>query len=78
MTTERACQSSCPSDRVTRTSPSTRSRISARSCCDISVRSTPAADSLDLAHWWSHPLAARKVAEEWTKLAWYLVQGAYW
>ncbi len=44
----------------------------------ISVRSTPVTDSLDLAHWWSHPLAARKVAEEWTKLAWYLVQGAYW
>ena len=38
----------------------------------------PAADSADLAHWWTHPLAARKVAEEWTKLAWYLVQGAYW
>ncbi|MGI9145813.1 MAG: YdcF family protein [Chloroflexota bacterium] len=44
----------------------------------ISVRSTPASDTLDLAHWWSHPAAARHVAEEWTKLAWYLVQGAYW
>jgi len=44
----------------------------------ISVRSTPAADTLDLAHWWSHPVAARRVAEEWTKLAWYLVQRAYW
>ena len=44
----------------------------------ISVRSTPVADALDLAHWWSHPVTARRVAEEWTKLAWYLVQGAYW
>jgi len=44
----------------------------------LSVRSTPAADLLDLAHWWSHPVAARRVTEEWTKLAWYLVQGAYW
>ncbi|MDQ6674076.1 MAG: YdcF family protein [Chloroflexota bacterium] len=44
----------------------------------ISVRSTPAADTLDLAHWWSHPVAARRVAEEWTKLAWYLAQAAYW
>jgi uncharacterized SAM-binding protein YcdF (DUF218 family) len=44
----------------------------------LSVRSAPAADYLDLAHWWSHPVAARRVAEEWTKLAYYLVQGAYW
>jgi uncharacterized SAM-binding protein YcdF (DUF218 family) len=44
----------------------------------LSVRSTPAADMLDLRHWWAHPVAARRVAEEWTKLAWYLVQGAYW
>ena len=44
----------------------------------LTVRSNPAADPLDLAHWWSHPLAARRVAEEWTKLAVYLVQGAYW
>ena len=36
------------------------------------------ADTLDLAHWWAHPLTARRVAEEWTKLACYLVQGAYW
>lgn len=44
----------------------------------LSVRSTPATDSLDLAHWWSHPVAARRVAEEWTKLAVYFFQGAYW
>ncbi len=44
----------------------------------LSVRSVPAGDTLDLAHWWSHPAAARHVAEEWTKLVWYLVQGAYW
>jgi uncharacterized SAM-binding protein YcdF (DUF218 family) len=44
----------------------------------LTVRSTPAADYLDLAHWWSHPVAARRVAEEWTKVAVYLVQGAYW
>jgi uncharacterized SAM-binding protein YcdF (DUF218 family) len=45
---------------------------------DLSVRSVPVPDSLDLAHWWTHPLSARRVVEEWAKLAWYLVQGAYW
>jgi uncharacterized SAM-binding protein YcdF (DUF218 family) len=44
----------------------------------LSVRSTPAADTLDLAHWWAHPLTARRVLEEWTKMGYYLVQGAYW
>jgi uncharacterized SAM-binding protein YcdF (DUF218 family) len=44
----------------------------------LTVRSTPVPDSFDLAHWWAHPLAARRVAEEWTKLALYLVEGAYW
>jgi uncharacterized SAM-binding protein YcdF (DUF218 family) len=44
----------------------------------LTVRSTPAPDALDLAHWWSHPLTARRVLEEWTKLAYYLIQGAYW
>jgi uncharacterized SAM-binding protein YcdF (DUF218 family) len=44
----------------------------------LSVRSVPAADALDLSHWWSHPITARRVAEEWTKLAVYLVEGAYW
>ncbi len=44
----------------------------------LSVRSTPAPDALDLAHWWAHPLAARRVTEEWTKFLYYLVQGAYW
>jgi uncharacterized SAM-binding protein YcdF (DUF218 family) len=44
----------------------------------LSVRSVPVPDSLDLARWWSHPLSARRVIEEWAKLAWYLVQGAYW
>jgi uncharacterized SAM-binding protein YcdF (DUF218 family) len=44
----------------------------------LSVRSTPVPDSFDLAHWWLHPLPARRVAEEWTKMASYLVQGAYW
>ena len=34
-------------------------------------------DLLDLPHWWTHPLAARRVAEEWTKFIYYLVQGAY-
>jgi len=43
----------------------------------LTIRSTPVPDLLDLAHWWAHPLAARRVAEEWTKLVWYLVQGAY-
>jgi uncharacterized SAM-binding protein YcdF (DUF218 family) len=44
----------------------------------LTVTSVPVADSLDLAHWWTHPLSARRVIEEWTKLAWYAVQGAYW
>jgi uncharacterized SAM-binding protein YcdF (DUF218 family) len=43
----------------------------------LSVRPTPVPDLLDLAHWWTHPLAARRVAEEWTKFFYYLVQGAY-
>jgi uncharacterized SAM-binding protein YcdF (DUF218 family) len=43
----------------------------------LTLRSTPAPDLLDLAHWWTHPLAARRVAEEWTKFVYYLVQGAY-
>jgi uncharacterized SAM-binding protein YcdF (DUF218 family) len=44
----------------------------------LSVRSTPAPDALDLPHWWAHPLTARRVLEEWTKMAYYLLQGAYW
>jgi uncharacterized SAM-binding protein YcdF (DUF218 family) len=44
----------------------------------LSVRSTPAADSFDLPRWWAHPLAARRVTEEWAKLAYYLLQRAYW
>jgi len=44
----------------------------------LSVRSTPVADSLDLAHWWLHPVASRRVLEEWAKLLWYVPQGAYW
>jgi uncharacterized SAM-binding protein YcdF (DUF218 family) len=44
----------------------------------MSVHSVPVADSLDLAHWWTHPLAARRVVEEWAKFVYYLVQGAYW
>ncbi|HEV7666859.1 MAG TPA: YdcF family protein [Chloroflexota bacterium] len=44
----------------------------------LTVRSTPAADTFGLAQWWAHPLAARRVAEEWAKLALYLVEGAYW
>ena len=44
----------------------------------MTVRSTPARDSFDLVRWWSHPLAARRVTEEWTKLAYYFVQGAFW
>ena len=43
----------------------------------LTIRSTPVPDLLDLAHWWTHPLAARRVAEEWTKFIYYLVQGAY-
>ena len=45
----------------------------------LSVRSTPAQpDPLDLAHWWATPLAARRTTEEWTKIAGYFLQGAYW
>jgi uncharacterized SAM-binding protein YcdF (DUF218 family) len=44
----------------------------------LSVRSVPAPDSFDLGHWWAHPVSARRVVEEWTKLVWYLPQGVYW
>ncbi len=44
----------------------------------LTVRPVSVPDSLDLAHWWSHPVAARRVVEEWAKFAYYLVQGAYW
>jgi uncharacterized SAM-binding protein YcdF (DUF218 family) len=44
----------------------------------LTVRSVPVSDSLDLAHWWTHPVTARRVLEEWTKGLWYLPQGAYW
>jgi uncharacterized SAM-binding protein YcdF (DUF218 family) len=44
----------------------------------LTVTSVPVADSLDLAHWWSHPVTARRVIEEWTKLLYYLPQGAFW
>jgi uncharacterized SAM-binding protein YcdF (DUF218 family) len=43
----------------------------------LSVRSTPVPDTFDLPHYWSHPVSARRVAEEYVKLAYYLVQGAY-
>src|ERR1051326_5141300 len=42
----------------------------------LSVRSVPVPDKLDLAHWCQHPLSARRVTEEWTKMAYYLVKGA--
>jgi uncharacterized SAM-binding protein YcdF (DUF218 family) len=42
------------------------------------VHVVPVADALDLAHWWAHPLTARRVVEEWTKVVYYLIQGAYW
>jgi uncharacterized SAM-binding protein YcdF (DUF218 family) len=44
----------------------------------LSVRSVPAPDSFDLAHWWLHPVTARRVTEEYAKLVYYLPQGAYW
>ena len=44
----------------------------------LTVRSSPARDAFDLAHWWAHPLAARRVTEEYVKLAYYLVQGDLW
>jgi uncharacterized SAM-binding protein YcdF (DUF218 family) len=44
----------------------------------LTVRSVPAEDTLDLAHWWAHPVTARRVLEEWVKLLYYLPQGAYW
>jgi uncharacterized SAM-binding protein YcdF (DUF218 family) len=43
----------------------------------LTVRSVPVPDALDLPHWWQHPVAARRVLEEWTKLLWYLPQGAF-
>ena len=44
----------------------------------LTVRSVPAPDIFDLAHWWTHPVTARRVTEEYAKLAYYLPQGAYW
>jgi uncharacterized SAM-binding protein YcdF (DUF218 family) len=44
----------------------------------LTVRSTPAQDEFDLPHWWAQPVSARRVAEEWTKLGLYLIEGAYW
>lgn len=44
----------------------------------LSVRSVPAADTLDLGHWWTQPLSARRTLEEWAKILYYLPQGAYW
>ena len=44
----------------------------------LTVRSVPAPDSLDLPHWWTHPLAARRIVEEYAKFAYYVVQGAFW
>jgi len=43
----------------------------------LTVRSVPVPDSLDLAHWWQHPVTARRVLEEWAKMLWYLPQGAF-
>ena len=40
----------------------------------LTVRSTPAPDAFDLARWWAHPLPARRVVEEYAKLA--LLPGA--
>lgn len=42
----------------------------------LTVHPVAVDDKLDLAHWWSHPLTARRVIEEWVKLAFYFVQGA--
>jgi uncharacterized SAM-binding protein YcdF (DUF218 family) len=42
----------------------------------LEVRSTPITDTYDLAHYWQHPVSARRVAEEYTKLAYYFVTGA--
>jgi uncharacterized SAM-binding protein YcdF (DUF218 family) len=44
----------------------------------MTVRSVPAPDTYDLAHWWAHPVTARRVLEEYAKLLYYLPQGAYW
>ena len=44
----------------------------------LTIRSVPVTDTLDLPHWWVHPLSARRVIEEWAKLLYYLPQGAYW
>jgi uncharacterized SAM-binding protein YcdF (DUF218 family) len=44
----------------------------------LAVRPVTVPDAMDLARWWTHPVSARRVVEEWTKLVYYLVQGAYW
>ena len=43
----------------------------------LTVRSVPVPDTFDLAHWWQHPVTARRVLEEWAKMLWYLPQGAF-
>lgn len=44
----------------------------------LTVRSVPVPDTFDLPRWWTHPVSARRVVEEWAKLLYYLPQGAYW
>ena len=44
----------------------------------LTVRPVAVDDQLDLAHWWSHRLTARRVIEEWIKLLVYFVGGALW
>lgn len=44
----------------------------------MAVRPVTVPDALDLPHWWTHPVTARRVLEEWTKFVYYLIQGAYW
>ena len=44
----------------------------------LTVRPVSVPDTFDLAHWWAHPLAGRRVIEEWSKLLYYVPQGAYW
>jgi uncharacterized SAM-binding protein YcdF (DUF218 family) len=43
---------------------------------NLTLRSTPAPDVYDLAHWWQHPVTARRVAEEYVKLTYYFFTGA--
>jgi uncharacterized SAM-binding protein YcdF (DUF218 family) len=44
----------------------------------LTIRSTPAPDTFDLDAYWTRPLPARRVVEEYAKLLYWLAQGRLW